>query len=149
MSIILNILRPNTYKGDIWPKSSFFAIYDGHGGSLCSDYLRDNLHHFIIKDSNFPLNPKEAIRKGFQAAENEFLTNYALDSFGEIADRSGSCAIVCLIVDNTIYIANVGDSRAVMSSNHGVIVTSLSEDHKPNEENETKRISEAGGRVYQ
>ncbi|MFM7859298.1 MAG: PP2C family serine/threonine-protein phosphatase, partial [Flammeovirgaceae bacterium] len=113
------------------------------------DYLRDNLHHFIIKDVNFPLNPKEAIRKGFQAAENEFLTNYALDSFGEIADRSGSCAIVCLIVDNTIYISNVGDSRAVMSSNHGAAVTSLSEDHKPNDENETKRISEAGGRVYQ
>lgn len=149
MSIILNILKPNTYKGDVWPKSSFFAIYDGHGGSMCSDYLRDNLHHYIIKDPQFPSNPKEAIKRGFQAAESDFITNYALDPYGELADRSGSCAVVCLIVDNAIYIANVGDSRAVMSSNFGSTVSSLSEDHKPNEDSETKRISDAGGKVYQ
>ena len=116
---------------------------------MCSDYLRDNLHHFIIKDSQFPLNPKEAIKKGFQSAEKDFIMNYALNPNGELADRSGSCAVVCLIVDNMIYIANVGDSRAVMSSNLGSIITNLSEDHKPNDENETKRINDAGGRVYQ
>jgi len=27
-----------------WPKSSFFGVYDGHGGSACADFLRDNLH---------------------------------------------------------------------------------------------------------
>jgi protein phosphatase 2C family protein 2/3 len=27
---------------------SFFGVYDGHGGSGCADYLRDNLHQFII-----------------------------------------------------------------------------------------------------
>ena len=42
---------------------------------MCSDYLRDNLHHFIIKDSQFPLNPKEAIKKGFQSAEKDFIMN--------------------------------------------------------------------------
>lgn len=116
---------------------------------MCSDYLRDNLHHFIIKDPQFPLNPKEAIRKGFQVAENDFLKNYALDAYGQLADCSGSCAIVCLVVDDVIYIANVGDSRAAMSSNLGTIITTLSEDHKPNDEKETKRINDAGGKIYQ
>jgi protein phosphatase 2C family protein 2/3 len=31
-----------------WPKCSFFAIYDGHGGSLCADFLKDHLHQIII-----------------------------------------------------------------------------------------------------
>ena len=34
-------------------------------------------------------------------------------------DRSGSCAIIVLVVDNEVYIANVGDSRAIMSAEHG------------------------------
>ena len=34
--------------------TSFFGIFDGHGGTRCADYLRDNLHHLIIKDQNFP-----------------------------------------------------------------------------------------------
>lgn len=41
VSIILNIIQPKFKKADVWPRSSFFAIYDGHGGSQCADYLRD------------------------------------------------------------------------------------------------------------
>ena len=58
VSIILNIVKPKTKDSKVfWPKCSFFGIYDGHGGSLCADYLRDNLHHFIINSSFFPENP--------------------------------------------------------------------------------------------
>jgi len=32
VSIILNIVKPNTYKGTSWPSCSFFAVFDGHGG---------------------------------------------------------------------------------------------------------------------
>lgn len=32
-----------------------------------------------------------------------------------IKEKSGSCAIVVMIVDETIFIGNVGDSRAVLS----------------------------------
>lgn len=47
VSIILNIIKPSTFTGDIWPKCSFFGIYDGHGGSSCADFLRDQLHQFV------------------------------------------------------------------------------------------------------
>jgi hypothetical protein len=47
------------------------------------------------------------------------------------------------------YIANVGDSRAVMSCDLGNEVRELTNDHKPNDPNEKKRIIEAGGKVYQ
>lgn len=36
-----------------------------------------------------------------------------------IIERSGSCAIVALIVGEVCFVANVGDSRAVLSSSAG------------------------------
>ena len=44
VAIILNISKPPEITCDNWPKCSFFAIYDGHGGEKCADFLRDNLH---------------------------------------------------------------------------------------------------------
>jgi protein phosphatase 2C family protein 2/3 len=44
VSIILNILKPANRSQEEWPPCSFFGIYDGHGGSGCADFLRDNLH---------------------------------------------------------------------------------------------------------
>ena len=32
---------------------------------------------------------------------------------------SGSCAIVCLLIDDVIYVANLGDSRLIISNNNG------------------------------
>jgi protein phosphatase 2C family protein 2/3 len=62
-------------------------------------------------------------------------------------DRSGSCAITSLFVGNIdlslillledmCYIANVGDSRAIMSGDGGNYIIELSTDHKPNSESE-------------
>jgi protein phosphatase 2C family protein 2/3 len=38
-------------------------------------------------------------------------------------DKSGSCALVVFIYGDTCYIANVGDSRAIMSSRGGQLVS--------------------------
>lgn len=64
-------------------------------------------------------------------------------------DKSGSCAIVALLVEKRVFIVNVGDSRAIMSCDGGNFCMNLSIDHKPNDENEQKRILANGGRVYQ
>jgi serine/threonine protein phosphatase PrpC len=47
------------------------------------------------------------------------------------------------------YIANVGDSRGVISKNGGKVIQALTNDHKPSENSEMKRIIDAGGKVYQ
>lgn len=47
VSIILNIVKPNSFKGNYWPVCSFFGVFDGHGGNKCADYLKDNLHNFV------------------------------------------------------------------------------------------------------
>ena len=65
-----------------------------------------------------------------------------------ILNRSGSCAIVVVIVEDMCYVANVGDSRAVLSGDEGNRVFALSRDHKPLDENEEKRVLDAGGKIY-
>lgn len=149
VSIILNIMKPAARNEESWPKCSFFGVYDGHGGAACADFLRDHLHQFIIKAPMFPWNPKEALRTGFQEAERTFLSSVAAKSSDSVCERSGSCALVVLVVDNSCYVANVGDSRAIMSGDCGKRLFLLSKDHKPGSEDESKRISEAGGSIYQ
>jgi hypothetical protein len=47
VSIILNVIKPPSRKNEDWPKVSFFGIFDGHGGTKCSDFLKENLHHYV------------------------------------------------------------------------------------------------------
>mmetsp|Transcript_2479 Transcript_2479/g.3811 ORF Transcript_2479/g.3811 Transcript_2479/m.3811 type:complete len:190 (+) Transcript_2479:193-762(+) len=67
----------------------------------------------------------------------------------QVRDKSGSCAIVMLIIDDDIWFGNTGDSRAVMSSVQGSKFISVTNDHKPSEESEKRRILKGGGQVYQ
>lgn len=50
-----------------------------------------------------------------------------------------------LIVEDMCYVANVGDSRALMSGDEGKRIFPLSRDHKPCDDLERKRIIEGGG----
>ena len=98
VAIILNITKPAKSDKDMpdWPACSFFGMYDGHGGTACADFLRDNLHHLVIKDPSFPFNPTEALKNGFQEAERQF-TELARQQPYEI-EKSGSCGLVVLII---------------------------------------------------
>jgi len=112
VSIILNIIKPKFKETTYWPRCSFFGVYDGHGGAACADFLRDQLHQLIVKDYEFPENPKASIERAFQEAERLFLEyaeNQSVQEMGQV-DRSGSCAIIALIVGDMCYVANVGDS---------------------------------------
>jgi protein phosphatase 2C family protein 2/3 len=75
-----------------------FGVFDGHGGSCCADFLRDNLHNYVIKEPCFVRDPKNAILKGFENAEKEFLNNHTVNNAGEVVDRSGSCAVMVFII---------------------------------------------------
>lgn len=60
-------------------------------------------------------------------------------------DQAGSTAVTALVKNNVLYCANIGDSRAIASINGKV--EALSQDHKPSNEHELKRIMAAGGWV--
>lgn len=84
------------------------------------------------------------MKDGCEFAETTFMRQ----NLEHVKDKSGSCAIVCMLTDTHAYIANVGDSRAIMSRTNGAFVESLSRDHKPSDPVEQKRICMAGGRIY-
>lgn len=60
-------------------------------------------------------------------------------------DKSGSTAVSTLISPTHFYIANCGDSRAVLCRNGVAAVCTM--DHKPTVAAEKKRIQDAGGSV--
>jgi protein phosphatase 2C family protein 2/3 len=57
-----------------WPNIQIFGIYDGHGGSKCAEYLKDNLHNNIINLQEFPSDIHKAIEKGSKICDENFLT---------------------------------------------------------------------------
>ena len=154
ISVCSNIKKPFNSKSRIWPKMSYFAIFDGHGGDKCAIFLKENLLNYIIEDKNFPIDIKLSLQSSIERAENEFNKKYLnlkpddLKNLNEKTDFSGSCALICLIVDNKIYLCNIGDSRAIMSMENGSKFRPLTIDHKPNNPKEYERIIKNGGKVY-
>ena len=63
---------------------------------------------------------------------------------------SGTTAVTCYIQESRIYVANAGDSRAIIGtrvSKNIWFVKELTRDHKPELKEEMRRIRNKGGRV--
>jgi serine/threonine protein phosphatase PrpC len=125
---------------------SWYGCYDGHGSHECSEYLQKNLHK--VFQSNFPhsLNVVEIARslvQTFVSADDKF-SAYAKQR--GISPNVGAVVVVVVIIANSIFCANLGDARAILSRNDGSVV-GLSQDFKPNLPSESDRIKKCGGQV--
>ncbi|KAK8516080.1 hypothetical protein V6N12_013489 [Hibiscus sabdariffa] len=107
-----------------------FGIFDGHGGSHAAEYLKQHLFENLMKHPQFMSNTKLAISETYPQTDEDFLDSERDD---------GSTASTAVLVGNHLYVANVGDSRTIISK--------AGEDHKPNRSDERKRIENAGGVV--
>ena len=145
--VVSPIKKPSPSKMKTWPKISYFGIFDGHGGEGCSEFLKENFLNFLIENKNFPFDIKLSLSETFDKIEEEFFKQ-KFNGKLEGSDKSGSCALVALIFDNKIYIANIGDSRAIMSLNGGNKVKPLTNDHKPNNLKEYERAIKNGSKIY-
>ena len=143
-SIVINIPKPQSLVDEHWPRSSLFAIYDGHSGKSCANFLKDRLHNYIFTDHNFPFKVKNAITAAFHKADEEFLLQAS-----EQGEMSGSCALVVLLIGDKCIIANTGDSHAVVSFYKGSKLKAINRIHKPGDPAENQRIVEAGGSIFQ
>jgi len=118
---------------------SFFGVFDGHSGGIISKYASKELHKILMNDEDFKLkNYEKALKSAFFKLDDQMQKDAELSS-----SEAGSTAVVSLITDESIYIANCGDSRAIISSN-GVALP-LSTDHKPTLPDEKTRIYNSGG----
>ncbi|XP_062223604.1 probable protein phosphatase 2C member 13, mitochondrial [Phragmites australis] len=119
---------------------SLFGVFDGHGGSRAAEYLREHLFENLMKHPKFLTDTKLAISETYQKTDTDFL-----ESESNAFRDDGSTASTAVLVGDHLYVANVGDSRAVISKAGKAMA--LSEDHKPNRTDERKRIENAGGIV--
>lgn len=123
------------------PETSYFAVFDGHGGSQISRFASQYLHKYIMNRAEYKEGKiVEAMQQAFLELDEHINTNEKLNSA-----QVGSTAVVILIKDNQLYCANLGDSRAVASING--YAEPLSFDHKPFNNIEKERIINAGGSV--
>jgi len=124
-------------KGD--SSCGFYGVFDGHGGHRASDFTAESLHKLILKEK-YDSEPVQSLQNAFRDLDYEWLTLASRNSYDD-----GSTAISVLIVNRTVYVANVGDSRGVLS--HSGKAVDMSNDHKPTRDDEKKRIQDLGGRV--
>ena len=74
--IMINMYRPNNYINKYrWPLISYFAIFNGHNGENCEEFLRKNLLEYRYINPNFPINIEKAISEAFVKAEQDYLFN--------------------------------------------------------------------------
>ncbi|KAL6539872.1 hypothetical protein OROHE_011643 [Orobanche hederae] len=114
--------------------ATFVGVYDGHGGAEASKYICDHMFlHLLRLARETGKISKDALKNALSETENGFLTlvkrAYAIKP--AIA-AIGSCCLVGVIWNRTLYTANLGDSRAVMGRLDGsnkITVEQLTEDH--------------------
>ena len=117
---------------------TFFGVFDGHGGDKASQFCADWMTAYIRNDKYYPYDLGYAMKNAFTATDDDFVaTGYP--------DGTTACAVT-MVGGRRIVCSNAGDSRAIVVRRDGSIVR-LSRDHKPGMPDETRRISELGGRV--
>ncbi|KAL3723690.1 hypothetical protein ACJRO7_035803 [Eucalyptus globulus] len=120
---------------DSGPYGTFIGVYDGHGGPETSRFINDhlfqNLKMFATEQQSMSV---EVIRKAYQATEEGFfsLVTKQWPMKPQIA-AVGSCCLVGVICGGMLYIANLGDSRAVLGravkATGEVLAIQLSSEH--------------------
>ncbi|KAK1388507.1 Protein-serine/threonine phosphatase [Heracleum sosnowskyi] len=98
------------------PYGTFVGVYDGHGGPETSRYINVQLFQHLKKfTSEHQSMSEEVIRKAFNATEEGF-TSIVRKQWPVKPQLAavGSCCLVGIICNGNLYIANLGDSRAVL-----------------------------------
>ena len=142
-----------------------FAIYDGHLGERVPAYLQKHLFSNILKEvskkkkyltvlvsffftassscffvcvqEQFWYDPQRAIINAYEKTDQDILSHSDLG-------RGGSTAVTAILLNGRhLWVANVGDSRAVLSQGGQAIQMTI--DHEPN--TERLSIEDKGGFV--
>lgn len=138
------------------PGHAFFAVYDGHGGdktailAVCEEtgvlptIMRQDSFKAYAAAAPASRDPKQlakAMLDGFVQVDAEMRPKLPIDE-----DKSGTTAVAVFLTPTHLICANAGDSRAVYCKGP---VVALSDDHKPDNPDERRRIEAAGGHVAQ
>jgi len=109
----------------------FFGMFDGHGenGHIVSAFCARQVQHFAQQHHAILEVPGEALTAAFEHVDT------ILQSSSNIyAAQSGTTAVAAIMRGHTLWVANAGDSRAVVGrvDDDGFLcAVPLTSDHKP------------------
>ena len=128
-----------------------YAVFDGHGWDQAmnkgmtlntSTLLEKEMLDWILKYISPFLGEDDRVLKEMKRA----IIDYDRELFNRTGvHQDGSTGVIVVQDGSKFYIANVGDSRAIMFNRRGLIFETI--DHKPDEPNEKIRIESVGGQV--
>ncbi|CAN7986060.1 unnamed protein product [Ixodes hexagonus] len=133
---------------------SYYGVFDGHNGCRASRHAAQYLHRHLA--ARFPKGDTEHVEKeikrsimeSFKKTDEDFLKRAG--SY-KPSWKDGTTAVTVVAINNTLYIANLGDSKAILcrysAATQKHISVPLSKDHTPTEYAERMRIQKAGGHV--
>ncbi|PPR95925.1 hypothetical protein GOBAR_AA24738 [Gossypium barbadense] len=135
--------------GERGEKFDFYGVYDGHGGSGVAEECKERLHkvlveEIVVEEGGNGIDWGRTMKRSFEKMDEEV-------SRGRLGEEMvGSTAVVAVVGNGKVVVANCGDSRAVLS--RGGVAVALSFDHKvpfakPERPDELERVEAAGGRV--
>mmetsp|Transcript_36458 Transcript_36458/g.46433 ORF Transcript_36458/g.46433 Transcript_36458/m.46433 type:complete len:382 (-) Transcript_36458:397-1542(-) len=131
-------------------RARLFAVVDGHGGSLCAEYISQN---FVLKIfENWGLlseddhNSDDFPDRLCDVLENTF---FSLEKgFWEVSkqrkDSSGACIVAGLYLDGVLCVCNVGDAEAILINHRGNPIR-MSRKHSYQDKLEVARVKKVGG----
>lgn len=129
-------------------QEALFVVLDGHGeqGDKVSDFTMKQVVVSLEKHADLETDPVEALKDTFTR------TNMALMVTNINYMTSGTTCVCVYMRGKKLYVANCGDSRAVMAVKDPddaskFTAKDLSRDHKPDDPEEMARIKEWGGFV--
>lgn len=115
-----------------------YGIFVGHGAATAADLCARNFVPTLLGDSFLETVPENAIRNTFLALEAFVNAKSNLDK-----TYYGTTALFAMVKDGSLYIANIGDSRAVLYTEDGV--QTITKEHDGSNAEEVARVRNAGG----
>jgi serine/threonine protein phosphatase PrpC len=131
------------------PSVTYVGVYDGHGGPEASRFISQHLfrymHKFATEQGELSV---DVIKKAIDETESEFLNLVKQTWLAQPQIASvGSCCLFGAICKDTLYVANLGDSRAVLGrrvsdgkKNGSLVAERLSTDHNVAVESVRKEV---------
>lgn len=120
-----------------------FGVFDGHGGSKASAFVKDKIQTYLVNAIRKQI--KETLTEdGIFLSLKECFINLDHDL---PLETEGTTATVALLINDKIWVANVGDSRTILVTKDGQTIQAT-EDMKPSMKTYQEKIKKLGGVVY-
>eukprot|EP00899_Mesostigma_viride_P025166 jgi/Mesvir1/5834/Mv25157-RA.1 len=133
------------HAGAMHSPVAFYGVFDGHGGSLAASFCSEHMVRELVSLLNETAPQEAAIQCSSVLAQVFANTDRALQGIVDMDAFCGTTALVALLLGRSLFVANAGDCRAVLSV-RGTCLP-LTKDHKPSCEMEHQRVRDAGGYI--